>query len=211
GLAGGRRRGLEIRSTYQKNVDDIAAKIEMGAQGKEQVLQDQKEVLAKLDALISQATAMDRFAGKLYASSGFRQKEENGNSFALDWSLVRLAPGRERSIGKEVANCGRTTGWTTGTLNGIETVFKAGSTLHKVQTHALVVFTPPNATAPGAGDSGSVVVSVTGPKPGSWLGLSYAMNQSGKMGYMTPISMVLEDIELVTWRKVLEPSFWEGS
>ena len=177
----------------------------------------------------------DRSAGFVASSSGYRAVNNKGYQWALDWAVISLRPERpivnvisgtaiDSGLGPYeglrvnrwstigpladlvVFKKGRSTGWTYGTVNGIETDMKlnprADGYGHRQKVAAWAVPTPSKlANFATSGDSGSLVLK----SGGVIIGLLFAANPIDGTGYFTPFESIVSDIEAVTGAKVVEP------
>ncbi|KAF2113620.1 hypothetical protein BDV96DRAFT_601106 [Lophiotrema nucula] len=116
----------------------------------------------------------------------------------------------------EVIKRGRTTGWTKGTLNAIDSTLRMQDyplPIRKLPTIQGVAFkkkwggTKKFLQFLQPGDAGSLILLDQALNtPGvSIVGLGFAANDDSYASYMIPMDLVIEDIERVTGAKVIEP------
>lgn len=131
-------------------------------------------------------------------------------------------------VTQEVAKHGQTSGWTTGAINHAVAILKSdpvAAVRDNCEQSEFVVSDEiagkygtvgraysfsnkgqhiTNVMLPG--DSGSIVLANEDSQANvPWLGLAFASSRDGTRGYMTPIDVVLHDIEQVTGYRVIMP------
>ncbi|KAI5284645.1 hypothetical protein KEM54_001177 [Ascosphaera aggregata] len=185
--------------------------------------------VADLMNIRSSIATFDRRAGHLYASSGYRVR--GMSRCPLDWSLTQLKEersmrngleGREvpdgmtltnmnawRKIdfrGRVVAKFGRSSHWTHGTINGVESVF-SGLEFPYSGMFTCWPVVPETDTFAQPGDCGSLVLDAAdcSHTQGAWLGLLMGADTIHGIGYITPVYAIFEDIEEVTGCTIVEP------
>jgi hypothetical protein len=147
--------------------------------------------------------------------------------FVLDGATTQLFQGQPcdtwtpLNIGKthikkeevEVAKCGRTTGWTFGTISSVLTkinpehdiTFKEMAKVYGLSGSSFgtcySVVKRGRRSFVDSGDFGSIIVH---DPTGTWLGLLFG-ESAASSGLMIPITMVINDIENVTGSTVVEP------
>ncbi|KAJ4371127.1 hypothetical protein N0V83_004343 [Neocucurbitaria cava] len=116
-----------------------------------------------------------------------------------------------------VAKLGRTTGWTTGEVNQIESLvhlrydntsvvpIDLRKRFGKIVLAYAIVSDVEQKDFIAGGDSGSVVLLNERNPEATMLGLGFASNKATFVGYMLPMSHIIEDIERVTSSKVTMP------
>ena len=217
----------------------LQAKVDMGDESKRRALDKGLDGIQETEKEISHIQDFNRDAGFIFASSGYRTAQASGpDPWPLDWSLTKLTsprimdniiPGDASSVpadfmaygteanmwkngpcvGHRVVKHGRSSGWTTGTVNAIETVISGnfsacGKTI--VAWSVLPARFPNYFCYPE--DSGSIVLDAEpgSPARGTWVGLLFAANLGYGIGYFIPMEVVLKDISLVTGCDVIEPT-----
>lgn len=230
----------EAINSHKKRVDGtsgalgLQAKVDMGDESKEAVLEEALNTIERSKGLRRLIDEFDRTAGHVYSTSGYRTVPDGkGRDWILDWSLTKIHPTRlmqntgftpdgeisfrfwsqASPFGRRVAKLGRSTGWTTGTVNAAEVVFS--STAKEKSKYKDNAFGWPVVPTPGSGkdfalsgDTGSVVFDAESSDTtmNCWVGLLFAANPATGVGFFTPIEFVLNDIASVTDCKVLEPT-----
>ncbi|EER44671.1 conserved hypothetical protein [Histoplasma capsulatum H143] len=214
----------------------LEAMVKMGEHSKVKSLESVQDrlALAEQEALIIKDA--NRVLGSVYATSGFRFSATDKGNYALDWSLTKILPSRNLddtpSLGAPsqvlqamsnsknftdkihgglmVAKCGRSSGWTEGKVNAIETVFLKGESkyTHDVLAWPVVPLHRHIYAFATPGDSGAVVVVSDRPAVdcGCWIGLLFAANLATGTGFFIPMSLVLKDISEITGCQVVQPS-----
>lgn len=189
--------------------------------------------------VLQQAETFPRYLGSIYAASGFQTCKNPTfpayEDWELDWGLIRVDEGKSISNspeatppkfdGKhglvkhycslnsgeeyEVIKRGRTTDWTTGTVNAIPTTLQLKEHEGKRSLAYPIVGKDRKFLEPG--DSGSFVLLSEQKCPnqfrGALVGLAFADSQSTNNCYMMPIDLVINHIEQVTKGKVIEPQY----
>ncbi|PVI07226.1 hypothetical protein DM02DRAFT_666961 [Periconia macrospinosa] len=185
------------------------------------VRDDARNKLAVIEAFETQREAGTLPNQSTRAGEASEVTPSDSEQFLLDWSLTSLAEHRLNLNAHEVQviKYGRTSGFTCGEIfpqrvlinpdlpkwagfapygfntsnqgTAVEVQFKGGE---KNSTCFIA-----------SGDLGSVVLHK---KTGKWLGLIFGSTAEGE-GLMTPIDLVIRDIEFVTGKKVVEPIFEE--
>lgn len=235
----------ETISSYKARIDGtsktlgLRAKVEMGDQSKERALESTSNMIRRNEEQRQIMNDFDRTAGHVYATSGYRSvPDSQGRHWALNWSLTRVLPTRIMEniatshvgvktdflfwhkitpLGRQVAKLGRSTGWTTGTVNAAEIVFSSSSVGDKrkdteVSPYKKNVYAWPVIAAPGSlfalsDDSGAVVFDTEHPDTMNyWVGFLFAANTATGVGFFTPIEFVLNDVASVTGCEILEPT-----
>ncbi|KAK2748870.1 hypothetical protein FQN55_004012 [Onygenales sp. PD_40] len=174
--------------------------------------------------------------GHVAASSGYRTVDSEGCSWGTDWALIKLSEDRpmenriidiepDMSMGKfeldvakfwstkelgpgsKLAKKGKTTNWTSGTVNAIKANLRMSRkesggefNLHASRDISAWVAHAPKHKRPfcSAGDNGSLVFNID---TGNVVGLLFSSDPDGN-GYFTPFNLVIEDIERVTGGRV---------
>lgn len=211
-----------VKSFFQKNRSQ-----------RRETINDIKRELRDIEQTIFEVQHFHRKAGYVYASSGARVDKHTHRS--LDWTLIRLQQGREmknlernaRDIpealdasnlnswrkvdmpGRIVAKHGRSSRWTHGTVNAIESVF-SGNLLPYGGRFTCWLIIPQGGNFAQPGDCGSIVLD-SEPKAssrGSWVGILIASDVVTGIGFSTPIHAVFADIQRMTGTEVVEPKLF---
>ncbi|KAI5301643.1 hypothetical protein KEM56_001505 [Ascosphaera pollenicola] len=186
--------------------------------------------VADLKKIRQSIESFDRRAGHLYASSGYRVRGES--RCPLDWSLTKLLEARNMKNGLEgravpgamtltnmntwrkldfrgrtVAKFGRSSHWTQGTINSVESVFSGREFPYDGMFTCWPVV-PETDTFAQPGDAGSLVLDAADRShtQGTWLGLLMGSDTVNGIGYVTPIYAVFADIEKTTGCTIAEPT-----
>ncbi|KAL0265427.1 hypothetical protein SLS55_001394 [Diplodia seriata] len=134
----------------------------------------------------------------------------------FDWQLKDVPGWSVAKIGSDcnVMKCGRSTGWTTGKLSTTETWIQLGekepwkssygSVVSALMVHndAEVKTKMGQTTFSEGGDSGSWVFDT---ETGAWIGVLLGGPLYEEYAYITPVDIILRDVEEVTGKKVVEP------
>ncbi|PGH16505.1 hypothetical protein AJ80_05190 [Polytolypa hystricis UAMH7299] len=224
-----------VNGDPERGLIGLRAKVGLGEASKAEFL---RRNLTKIDNLRSndaRARNVNREAGSVIATSGYRTVEIDGRHWCMDWALVRLPTLRDIDTALEthdmlceldrwsskqlmadnrVLKQGRTTGYTEGRINGIETTVKIAiseeqrnSDSSPRQGSAWAIIDEPGEgtsmigrsfSAPG--DSGSLILDVNG----RVIGLLFATQNC--ITYFIPFASVMEDVQFVTGRRVLTPT-----
>ena len=218
----------------------LQQKVDLGDHSKAGVLRTVLGDIAREEAEKKQIASSDRLLGHVVASSGYRTVIKNDLEWGMDWALIQLADRRsiENRIvqtstkdnihglrgegidhweegglqaGAEVTKKGRTTGWTDGRVNAIQTNINilrktngGESNPYGKQITVWVVRAPSEAGKfCSHGDSGSLVLDSS---TGSIVGLLFGSEIASGDGYVLPFDLIVEDIESVTGGKVVIPA-----
>ncbi|KAI9765044.1 MAG: hypothetical protein M1840_007869 [Geoglossum simile] len=171
------------------------------------------------------------YAASGYRKTSYQAHGTTYQHCGLDWALIRLG-GRQMynlieataqdikcpfpigrsanmwgkpELGGMVAKRGRTTDWTVGELNAIESVVVGSEYGGEISCIPILGKKGPFADL---GDLGAVVLEVpVGQMPHElkWVGLLFAAAEVTNIGYMIPMDLVVADIRNITGCDVVEP------
>lgn len=212
----------------------LEKEVEYGAQHKEPFLRQYLEKINAVGLDKERIVTSNRDAGHVAAASGDRTVDFGGLCWPLDWALIKLSRPLDNTLlnlppdhflsgydGMEVEHWsdfenlsvvtkrGRTTGWTNGNVNGIESGLRltrrSGNNdylAYQKEVSSWCVLPSGSNQFALTGDLGSFILD----QRGRIVALLYAAHPAIGHTYCIPFSVVLKDIEVVTGGQVVYPS-----
>jgi hypothetical protein len=141
--------------------------------------------------------------------SSMIQRTSHGVKIPRGTSASKWVP-IDKDTGYDVAKVGRSTGWTTGVINAVESILACrAKSPHDKHTLCHVVLRNSDHDFGVEGDSGALIMLDQTDDDAQVVGLLFGANASLHLIYMAPIELIINNIEHVTGGKVVYPQMKE--
>ncbi|KMP02047.1 hypothetical protein CIHG_05396 [Coccidioides immitis H538.4] len=211
-------RGIKLYEDFERE-QEKKVRVDSGNLRAIEALSYTRRMAAVYRQKLASAKDADRNIGNLFAASGYQVSE---SGCLLDWALIDLNPGRigvnrcregfVQSVapgfdsGSRVVKIGRSSDYTVGYLNGVESYLTFRNTQLEVTLAEWAVVAASTHPFCARGDSGSFVLN----DADDLIGLLWGVRETGishrlDAGYITPFREVAKHIQEVTGYQVRLP------